>query len=598
MGSELKLKNQNGTNLSIVHRDGQPAKTIYTDGLTIAVDTVADMEALVSGVDTSIYDGNVCFVKDLDRGGYFIYDSTKASEDNQGTNFKGFIRQYDGYINVKWFGAKDTNIIGYETFDSTSNFKDAIIDANSKGRVVYVPKGTYKITDTLVLCTSFDGVSLIGQDKKTVVLKSYIDDTTKPLLDLIGGSGKFNNVKVTDMTLLTNNDYVGTAIHLNGIDNSSIERIEISKFNYGLWLHNENAGAFTEVNNFNDVVLQYCNNGIRMEKGRGNDSFHGNNFNDVYMNIGNNQIGFNLVSGYYYNGRFSIFMWCSTSTGTLINASANCEHCIGDITYEVSDSPKITGSGRFWFKGNITGIGSFTDATTRYPERSMACDNYIQTNTHNTLGYSISSMYSNDGQYQTTDVGLYALTGTNVKSTLLTGYKYGNNATLYLGEVGYKKSVKDSSIGLAMTYSGSSIKTYNSSGLDIITSDNNTALSVKNGRFGGNPGKYTSLQVEIGDSQTITLNDINYENSNLFFIITIRITGDNFEYRKIYAANHQGFGGNGVLTELASGYMYDDTDDNVKINSVSLDSSANLKIDLDTDRVLDIYAYSNGVGVL
>ncbi len=104
MASKLSLKNGR-SELSIVHRDGQPAKTIYTDGLTNAVDTIADMEALVTGTDTSAYDGNVCFVKDLDRGGSFIYDSTKVSEDNQGTNFNGWVRQYDGAVNVRWFGA-------------------------------------------------------------------------------------------------------------------------------------------------------------------------------------------------------------------------------------------------------------------------------------------------------------------------------------------------------------------------------------------------------------------------------------------------------------------------------------------------------------
>lgn len=115
MSSKLSLKNKQGE-LSIVHKDGQPAKTIYTDGLTIAVDTIEDMEALIVGTDTSAYDGTTVSVKDLDRGGYFIYDSTKVSEDNQGTNFKGFVRQYEGTVSPNWFkpalpSYKDSDIL-------------------------------------------------------------------------------------------------------------------------------------------------------------------------------------------------------------------------------------------------------------------------------------------------------------------------------------------------------------------------------------------------------------------------------------------------------------------------------------------------------
>ena len=145
MGSELNLKNGH-SELSIIHRDGQPAKTIYTDGLTNAVDTVADMEALVTDSDTSAYDGNVCFVKDLDRGGTFIYDSVKASEDNQGTNFNGWIRQYDNTtVSIKWFGAKDTLIASNTNFDSTSAIQAAIDGIVTYGYSnVFIPRGVFK----------------------------------------------------------------------------------------------------------------------------------------------------------------------------------------------------------------------------------------------------------------------------------------------------------------------------------------------------------------------------------------------------------------------------------------------------------------------
>lgn len=64
------------------------------------VDTIAEMEAKVSPTD-----GDVVFVKDLNRGGTFIYDSAEVLNDDQGINFNGWIRQYDCSVEAKWFGA-------------------------------------------------------------------------------------------------------------------------------------------------------------------------------------------------------------------------------------------------------------------------------------------------------------------------------------------------------------------------------------------------------------------------------------------------------------------------------------------------------------
>ena len=83
--------------------------------MSITIDTIADMEALIpAGATASAYDKLVCVVRDLDRGGTFIYDSTKVADDNQGTNFNGWVRQYSGAVNVKWFGAKDGMDISQE----------------------------------------------------------------------------------------------------------------------------------------------------------------------------------------------------------------------------------------------------------------------------------------------------------------------------------------------------------------------------------------------------------------------------------------------------------------------------------------------------
>ena len=139
MSSKLKLKNNLNTELAIVHRDGKLAKTVYTDQLTRAVETIDAMIAL-----TDKENGDVVIVKDLDRGGTFIYDSSKVVDDNGGTNFVGWVRQYDGAVNVKWFGAKGDGVT-----DDTAAIQKALDFGDSNKKIVGIYAGVYIITEII-----------------------------------------------------------------------------------------------------------------------------------------------------------------------------------------------------------------------------------------------------------------------------------------------------------------------------------------------------------------------------------------------------------------------------------------------------------------
>ena len=108
------------------------------ENLAITVDTINDFPAGATMGDT-------CIVKDLDRGGIFIYDSTKVSEHNGGTNFNGWIRQYSGAVNVKWFGAKGDGVT-----DDTVAIQNAIDSSNGS---LEVSDGEFIVT-TLTLDSS------------------------------------------------------------------------------------------------------------------------------------------------------------------------------------------------------------------------------------------------------------------------------------------------------------------------------------------------------------------------------------------------------------------------------------------------------------
>jgi len=123
-------------------------------------------------------------LKDIKRGGIFIYDSSKSKINNGGTIFNGWVRQYDGALNAHWFGA-----IGDGVADDTEALQKAIFHAtgwngngynldNSVAKILYIPRGTYRITNSLkiVQMQSIIGEGYgSGHSKSTEILCDFTD---------------------------------------------------------------------------------------------------------------------------------------------------------------------------------------------------------------------------------------------------------------------------------------------------------------------------------------------------------------------------------------------------------------------------------------
>jgi len=76
------------------------ANNNMTNWLCVVVDSVDELTTdLKSSSDTVI-------VKDVNRGGIFIYDSDKSDINDGGIVFNGWVRQYENEINIKWFDVK------------------------------------------------------------------------------------------------------------------------------------------------------------------------------------------------------------------------------------------------------------------------------------------------------------------------------------------------------------------------------------------------------------------------------------------------------------------------------------------------------------
>ncbi len=69
-------------------------------------------------------------------GGFFVYDANKSGINNKGTVINGWVRQYSGPVNVKWFGAKS---------DGTNTVDTIQAAINSGVKQIFVPAGTYRL---------------------------------------------------------------------------------------------------------------------------------------------------------------------------------------------------------------------------------------------------------------------------------------------------------------------------------------------------------------------------------------------------------------------------------------------------------------------
>ena len=444
------------------------------------------------------------------------------------------------------------------------------------------------------------GCRIVGtKNKPTITLDSSEDI---PVFYFYGGSGSFSNTGVENITLATTSKHLNTAVKINGVCNGKFKNIYVSGFKYGLHLCNDTgAGVFTELNNFNDITLNDNVNGIRMEQLLGDDSFHGNNFESVYINVYANQIGFNHVKGYYYNGNFRLYMWSHSENATYLNVSGNAEHNVGSITYESFKTGKITGGGRFWFSGNLNGIGGINDQTTPKSngEKIVSCDNYKKPITHETVG-KIISMYTGC-QPSGTNVGMFGVTNNNEKSFLINGYDYGNNSKFYLGQTPYNCDLDRLNIGLHFTLNGNELKTYSNNGLTIKDKDGNSCGNFNNGKLNvnaitGNVGNHSRITIsESSEIQTVTLTG-GIQSSETICLASVIIKGSNYEQRMLYSVNHDGYGKNGTCTKLATHYTLNAS--GVEIKSITVDTIGNLVISILTNRALTFITKYQGIGIL
>jgi hypothetical protein len=245
-----------------------------TNWLCVVVETIDELSSDLQSTS------NTVVVKDIKRGGIFIYVPTKSDINDGGVVINGWVRQYNGPLNVQWFGAvgdgvaDDTQAIQTAIF-KTNGWNGARYDddhMNDNPRTVYIPEGKYRITDSLQITQMVyligDGYNA-GSSKGTEIICDFTNFSppTNNYSNTYEGHPVINldkkpmlyNVKMFNYNIIkgirfnANNQNV-YALHLNDCYYSKILEVAI--------INCPNSGFTMITGQYNEInTMMYVNNG-------------------------------------------------------------------------------------------------------------------------------------------------------------------------------------------------------------------------------------------------------------------------------------------------------------------------------------------------
>ncbi len=149
---------------------------------------------------TGMVDGDLAIVTGEGIAGDFVYDPAQSAVDDGGTVKLGWVRQYEGPVNIEWFESD-----GDGTTENTAAIQAAIDVGN-----IHVPKGNFYFTGTLTIPANR---TISGEGRESVLYP--VNSTTVPI-SITG-----DNVNIRDLAIIGE---ATSGINISA-DNTVIERI-------------------------------------------------------------------------------------------------------------------------------------------------------------------------------------------------------------------------------------------------------------------------------------------------------------------------------------------------------------------------------------
>ena len=205
-------------------------------GINYSVDTIAELEALAGD------EGEVVVVSDENRGGTFVYRSAESGTNNSGTIFNGWCRQYDGAVNVKWFGDSEDGLIKAISIFSEVSAVDSVITLSKRIDII----DSILVGGTFTFSSNSAKFVLTGKSTfkdAVVTVGTYSNSYLTPLGGIInihlGNGVVIDNIEITDGS---NSGQVG--IFCSTIaNNTTIKNCKIDYASWGILFNDQVAEA-------------------------------------------------------------------------------------------------------------------------------------------------------------------------------------------------------------------------------------------------------------------------------------------------------------------------------------------------------------------
>lgn len=302
---------------AIVKETGQVY--FYENGNWTTPSNVSYQVATIDDLASAPADAKVCLVLDPARGGVFVYNDSLKTINNKGTIINGWVRQYFGDVDVKWFGA-----LGNGTTDDTQAIQDAV---NAEPEI-YLSEGTYLVSDTITIPSNHgvkgtqNSFMYMEEDNKTMFkLSNYsavrnvmfkgLADRQSQVFVLVDGGASLGEVSKTIVTGCTFISVGGSAYKITNVVNKTnilsdcVFTLNGVGVEYGL--------------NANGLAISNC----VFEQNVSAFKYNGGSGEAVGCHFTRNQYGVQLVAGQQVNNSKFVFSSCVIEQSSVYDVFAN-----------------------------------------------------------------------------------------------------------------------------------------------------------------------------------------------------------------------------------------------------------------------------------